>query len=112
MDRHHYLIDQLAPFIDNFAEVLESWRKFGGLVFSSKNLVRDSDSISTGNAHKRDRAFTRGSGDRGDGLARDDRRVLRYHVGRSFERTSFSAAMHFRFCFIVPIEMRTHSGKL
>ena len=84
----------------------EARRRF----FSAKNLIRDPNRIRTGNPNERDRAFTSRSGDGRDRLACDDRFLLCRQICRSFSRISFRTAMHFRFCSIVPTEMRIHSG--
>ena len=112
MDRHHSLIDQLAGLINNLSKVLNLGLELRRLLFGAKYLVRDCNRLRAGNSDERNRAFARGSGNRRDGFARDHVLVLRSQLGRSFDRTFFSAAMHFRFCSIVPMEIRIHSGKL
>ena len=110
MNRHHHLIDQSARFIDNLAEMLDLRRKFRWLFFAAKNFVGDDDGIAARKTDESDGAFTGGRGDGRDRVAGD--RLSIFDARRSYERTSFSAAMHFLFCSIVPTEMRTHSGKL
>ena len=110
MHREHHLVDD-AVFLDDFAEVLDVRLELGRLLLPAKNAdPRSPIASGPGDANQRDRAFARRTGDRGDGFA--SRRVQMIVRGQFLLSTSFNAAMHVRFCSIVPTEMRTHSGRL
>src|SRR5439155_24875412 len=112
MDSQARLLVHSTCSVENFPEMLHMRWKSRRLFFAAKHFVRNGDCVGARDADEGDRTFTRRSGNCGDRVARDDQLLLCVQTCRSFGRICFSVVMHFRFCSMVPTEMRTHSGSL